>query len=978
MTSIVLGLLNGLTIGLLAIGLVLVFKANRFVNLAHGQLGVISAALLAKLGVEHHWNWWLAFPVCVGVGIILGVAVEQLIIRRVRERTSSSRSLLLVTVGVAQVLLAVTYLKILETNQFELLSRGYPLPFNAHVSFGGVRLDTSDLIILLFVPAVTVALGLFLRSSITGKTIRAAASNPDAASLCGVSVRRVSVITWGIAGGLSALTAVLVAPSQTDFNVQALGPLLLLEALGAAAMGGFTSVPLAVAGGLLIGLADQLTLHVSHNSGTAHLVAFLVIMIVLLGRGRLVADPASRIRSDDQIESLAPTRIPASVRDRAIVRYRRAGLYAFATAVAVLLPLLPYFRSEAHRFELVLVLIYALAGVALTMMIGWSGQLSLGHFALVGVGACVAAKYSLHGWSLPLLLLAAAVTGALAMVILAIPVMRLSGLALAVTTLGFAVIGPDWLFQQSWFGTPEQGGVPLNAFGLLRGMGHPGSQLDVYFISLVVLIIVLVAVSGLRRSVPGRLVMAVRDNEDVAASVGVSPSTVKLALFAVSGAVAAMAGVLWADSWQTVSASQFPPQLSLSILAVPVIGGLGSISGAVAGGALLYLSTFFLSPLLTSALGSTGRQIGFQLALGGMAMVAIPLAYPKGLAGFAQNLWEKFLEHIDRVIAHEPDVDRASPLEVTNLAVHFGGVQALQSISISVERGEIVGLIGANGAGKTTLLNAVSGVITPDHGSVKILGREVGDLPPELRAYFGLGRTFQNARLFPGLTVLETIQVGLSHRGRVGFVAALARSPWARGVDRRTVAEANAIVERFGLGPWASSLVSDLSTGTRRILDLAMQMAARRSVLLLDEPTAGVAQREAEAFGPLLQDLRAEIGCSILLVEHDMPLLMSVCDRIYALEAGQVIAEGTPRQIRSDPRVIASYLGTDDVAIARSGARVGARASTHSGAAVATVKRRPATRRASTNRTAPSANGKAGSSNGKKDGTPRRKDPSTE
>jgi len=230
-----------------------------------------------------------------------------------------------------------------------------------------------------------------------------------------------------------------------------------------------------------------------------------------------------------------------------------------------------------------------------------------------------------------------------------------------------------------------------------------------------------------------------------------------------------------------------------------------------------------------------------------------------------------------------------------------------------------VGLIGANGAGKTTLMNVISGVIRPQRGSVTLFGAEVVDLPPDLRAASGLGRSFQDASLFAGLTVTETLQVVLSQRHKVGIVSAMVGAPWVQSSERRIRHEAEEIVDRFGLTPWADIRTSELSTGTRRVCELAAQVAARPKILLLDEPTAGVAQREAEAFGPLLRRIRDELDCSILIVEHDMPLLMGLCDRMYALETGAVIAEGTPEEMRHNDRVVASYLGTEETAITRSG-----------------------------------------------------------
>jgi len=199
-------------------------------------------------------------------------------------------------------------------------------------------------------------------------------------------------------------------------------------------------------------------------------------------------------------------------------------------------------------------------------------------------------------------------------------------------------------------------------------------------------------------------------------------------------------------------------------------------------------------------------------------------------------------------------------------------------------------------------------------------GRDVTTLPTHFRAHLGLGRNYQDATLFAGLTTREVIQVALSRTHRIGMLSALLAAPWARWSERRTCRQADDILHRFGLDDWADVRTAELSTGTRRICELAAQVASAPRVLLLDEPTAGVAQREAEAFGPLLRRIRDELDCSIVIIEHDMPLLMGVCDRVYALAAGSVIAVGPPEQIRADPQVIATYLGSNDGAVARSGA----------------------------------------------------------
>ena len=263
------------------------------------------------------------------------------------------------------------------------------------------------------------------------------------------------------------------------------------------------------------------------------------------------------------------------------------------------------------------------------------------------------------------------------------------------------------------------------------------------------------------------------------------------------------------------------------------------------------------------------------------------------------------------------DEEAGLALEARDVTVRFGGNVAVDGVSITVRRGELVGLIGANGAGKSTLFNAVSGFV-PASGRVLVMGRDVTRRRAPARHSLGLGRGFQAARLYPELTVRESVMVALEARERSLLVPSATGLPPSPGSERRKRAEAGEIVDYLGLGRYADSLVADLSTGTRRIAELGCLLAAQARVLLLDEPTAGVAQRETEAFGPLIAGVRDELDAAAVVIEHDMALVMGISDRIYCLESGSVIAEGPPAEVRADPRVIASYLGTDERAILRS------------------------------------------------------------
>jgi branched-chain amino acid transport system ATP-binding protein len=260
----------------------------------------------------------------------------------------------------------------------------------------------------------------------------------------------------------------------------------------------------------------------------------------------------------------------------------------------------------------------------------------------------------------------------------------------------------------------------------------------------------------------------------------------------------------------------------------------------------------------------------------------------------------------------------ARALEARNVSVAFDGLQVLSRVSIGVGPGEIVGVIGPNGAGKTTLFDCISGFV-PCTGQVWVDGKDVTAAAPHRRARAGLGRSFQDARLYHSLTVLDTLRVAAElHSKAVPVALAMVGSPGARRTEEDATRRAVEQVEALGLEPYRDKLVGELSTGTRRIVDLACLLLQGPSVVLLDEPSSGIAQREVEALRPLLLELRDKTGCAVVLIEHDMPLLLGLADRVYALETGVVIAEGAPDEVVHDPEVIRSYLGADNVAIERS------------------------------------------------------------
>ena len=954
--SLVLGLVTGLTYAAFAAGFVLIYRSTGVLNFAHGEVGAFGVALFVLLLAQYGLNWWLSFVLALAACAAIGMAIELIVIRRLF--TSPRLVVLIATIGVGQIVLFAKF------NLPNVVAPG-PIspPFTAvWTPTDHIRLQARELIVLAVIPVLIAALAWFVARTRFGLAVRASASNPDTARVYGTSPRRTSTIVWTISGAFAAATAIFLAPLQGINSAQAgtaaIAEPLLLRVLVVSLLARMRSLPGTLAAGVAVGVAEALIRSNvdSANRSVVDVYLFVAVLVVVL----LV------VRSTGLQESwsLAPRVRAIPSRLESLWWVRRLNAMGFVALFGFFVLLGLTLSTNSSLFTWTSILLFAMVVLSMTVLTGWAGQLSLGQFAFVGLGGLtvlgltqgndIPVLFDLFDLSLDLpwalAMVVATAVGVVAAVIVGLPALRVRGLFLAVTTLAFAVASASWLFQQDFFtgGTsfPRPADPPVLDLGPIH-IDFAASRRNYYFLCLVSLAVVAAVVARLRRTGIGRSWIAVRDNEEMAAASTVSPIRMKLAAFGVAGGIAAYSGGLLVTLVPSLQPdSLFRASESIVVVATAIIGGLGSVAGPILGA--LWIRG--IPQIIPEELDDLVRLLTSSIGL-----LVLLMYFPGGLLQIVYSIRDKLLERADRKMAAReaaaapgpstvekaasapesvPDRRRPRPLvtgpaasvaatsgpalQTQDVSVRFGGNTAVDHVSVHVDRGELVGLIGTNGAGKSTLLNAIGGFV-PSQGRVFVLGTDVTARRAPARHARGLGRGFQGARIYPGLTVRESLMVALEARSRSHLLASMTALPPSPGAERAKRAEADELIGYMGLGRYADHFIATLSTGTRRIVELASLLAVNARVLLLDEPTGGVAQREAEAFGPLIKQVQAELDAAVIVIEHDMPLVMGISDRVYCLEAGAVIAEGPPEQIRRDPLVIASYLGTSEQAVGRSG-----------------------------------------------------------
>ena len=564
----------------------------------------------------------------------------------------------------------------------------------------------------------------------------------------------------------------------------------------------------------------------------------------------------------------------------------------------------------------------AIAAISLNILMGYAGQISLGQFAFVGVGAFTTGIVTgVDQLRLPWLagLAAAAVVGALIAFLVGLPALRLRGLYLAIVTVSVAYVGWQSVFRVEWIGGGSAGKVTPRPY-----IGSTAIASDAGFLTIAAVLLVLIwqLDVNLTRSRLGRAFQALKADEQVAASFGVDVARYKLLAFTISGAVAGVAGAIIGTAYGTVTAGTFDYARSLLLVVIVVIGGLGSRWGVVTAAVFATL----LPDLLVGIFGSGIR--GLDLVINAALLMYTLAQHPGGFAGAVEHARERRktrkggepplpptrpnLPALTRPVGMpEVRARRGAPvLDVTGVSVRFGGLQAVDNASLRVDRGTIVGLMGPNGAGKTTLFNAITGALTPDSGRIELLGLDVSALPTHQRSALGMSRTFQLIGLAKGQSVYENLLIAQHLAAPYGVLSALTMLGPARFYERDLRERADQVLEGLGFGRYRDTQVGRLSHGQQRIVEIGCALVNSPELVMLDEPSAGMSPAAAEDLAATLRDVRDRLGRTVLLIEHNVPLVLDVADELYVMDAGKVIADGEPIEVVGRPKVVTAYLGT--------------------------------------------------------------------
>ncbi len=908
---IVIGVTTGAVYGLAGVGLVLTYKTSGIFNFAYGAIAAMAVFVFYYLHSQHGMPWPYAAALVVFVmSPIEGLGLE--LVARILEGATATLKvvatvgLLLIVVGVGTLWYGsadVNFPPFLDTNT---------------VHFLGVNIGFDQITVMVVSVIATALLYYFFRTVRIGVAMRGVVDNPDLVSMTGTNPVAVRRWAWIIGTMFASLAGLLLAPSLS-LNAEVI-VLLVVQAFGAAAIGYFSSLPLTFAGGIIVGvitaIATKYAADVTWLDGLSAGLPFVILFIVLIVTPR-------RLLVERRITTTLAIR-------RSWHAPTRMRLLAGAAALVFFCFVPSFVGVQLATWSSALV--YIMLFLSLGLLVKTSGQISLCHLAFAAVGAS-AFGHLTGSYHVPWLG-ALALAGLIALpvgALVAIPAIRLSGVFLALATYGFGILLEQMFYETGIMFGPTTGGITTPRPDITILGWHLYTDKGFYYLLLLFVVLTVAVVQAILRGRMGRLLKGLADSPVALETHGATTNVMKVLIFCITASMAAIAGALLASLFSYGIGTNYASFNSLVMVAILVIVVMGDPWYAV----LAAVAYGIVPGYITVTNIGTYLQIifGFSAATFALQMKWAP-SVPLPVRNFIDRLGgrkpeaalstEEFDTYVSQAAASEMQSARSdrelaertpatasakSGLSVQGLEVRFGGVRAVDNVTLAAPMGRITGLIGPNGAGKTTTFNACSGLLRPTAGAVFLHDRDVTRLGPAGRSRFGLGRTFQKAELFNTLSVRENVELGReASMAGANPLTQLAGSRRDRAVVQRAVDEA---MELTGIGPLADLQAGLLPTGQRRLVELARTLAGPFDLLLLDEPSAGLDAGETVSFGNVLSGVVAERGAGILLVEHDMALVRQVCAHIYLLDFGRLVFEGTAEEMLNSDVVRAAYLGSE-------------------------------------------------------------------
>jgi ABC-type branched-subunit amino acid transport system ATPase component/branched-subunit amino acid ABC-type transport system permease component len=896
---VVAGITTGSIYGLIAIGLALTYKTSGILNFAQGALAIVAVDSYIFLTVNLGLPPYLAAVISVlVVGAVVGLAFE--VLGRILARAIPALSAV-ATIGV---LLAIQGLSTLigpDLGGNRPHQVAPPLP-GTTIQIAGVNVGEDQLIIMAVTLVAVLALSGFLRVSKVGLALRAVIDHPDLVSVGGRNPIALRRLAWVIGSAFALLSGVLLAIAPTYGPDPGAVASFVVPAFGAAAIGFFTNLPMAYVGGLGIGIVSALlTKYVTAGwllglSPSIPLVA-LLLMLMLTSRHRWT-----------QRRAVTPDRRTATGRapGRASMPLAGAGLLGL-----ILVPQIVGFQVDVYTTALVYVIIF----LSLGLLVRTAAQLSLAHLGFTAIGAATFAHFaSSFGMPWPIAVLGAGLVAALVGSLVALCAIRLSGVFFALATLAFGYLLQQLFYSSRWM---------FGAFDLTAPRpSFAESDRTYYYLVLGILVCVAVLVVAIARTRLGRLLSASVDAPRSLETHGTNVTVAKLLVFAISTFLAGVAGALFASLNNVAEPVAFSAASSLTLVAVLFVLPLAEPWYAFAAAA-----AFYLFPVEVS-FNDTGAWTSFLFGTLSVAAVIISVTQPALLLGRGRAGARSMARHARRLGyrgqrgstpiettlpltnrgATSRSTNGSKGLELLDITVRYGGLVAVNGVSLAAPIGRVTGLIGPNGAGKTTLFDVSSGLVTPAHGSVLFHGDDITALSTPGRARLGLGRTFQQAQLSTSMTVGETVALGCeaSLAGRHVHSHVFPR----KGDAALVVATAKEALDLVGIGAIVDQRTVELSGGERRLVELARALAGPSDLFLLDEPSAGLDSLEVTHFCQVVRDVVQARGAGVLVVEHDLAVVLGICDYVYVMDFGKVIFEGPPEALRESDEVKRAYLGS--------------------------------------------------------------------